>query len=353
MAALPSPVQRNVPLAPYTTLELGGPAEYFARIDTRDELLSVLRWAAAEALTVTVLGGGSNVIVSDQGLTGLVLKLATRGVALEQGLVTAQAGERWDALVERCVDADLAGIECLSGIPGSVGAGPIQNIGAYGQELAERLSAVEVLDLSTLHTRWLEPAECGFAYRDSRWKRAAVRELVLAVRLALAPGGPSSVRYAELARALAGAEQPPSLATVRQAVLALRRSKAMVLDPHDENRRSVGSFFLNPIVSAAQSDAILERALAARLIAEEAEFPRYLQPSGEVKLSAAWLIERAGTRKGERVGSVGVSSRHSLALVHHGGGSSRELLALAETLQQRVRSVFGVELTREPVPLGF
>jgi UDP-N-acetylmuramate dehydrogenase len=293
----------------------------------------------------------------------LVLKLALHGISVtahperereDTQLVEAQAGENWDGLVQLCVDAELAGIECLSGIPGSVGAGPIQNIGAYGQELAQVVQAVEVLDSSEPGhtTRWLDRSDCQFDYRMSRWKRQPGREIVLAVRLALRVQAQSEVRYPELAKAL-----PPaanfSLSAIRNAVLGLRRGKSMLLDDHDENRRSVGSFFLNPIVSPEQARAVLDAALRSQLIHAEHELPRYPQPSGDIKLSAAWLIERAGTAKGERHGQVGVSTKHALALVQHGGASSREVLALATLLQARVSNCFEIELQIEPVLLGF
>lgn len=345
-------IQQGVPLSAHTTLGLGGAAQYFAQVDTREALLEALQWAQQQRVQVTVLGGGSNVVVSDQGVAGLVVKLRTRGVTLaEGGVLRSEAGEDWDGLVQHCVAQNLAGIECLSGIPGSVGAAPVQNIGAYGQELADCVRSVEVLDLSTLTTAQVARADCQFDYRNSRWKRAPGREIVLGVELALQVNGAPSVRYPELQRALASS--PLSLPGVRRAVLDLRRGKSMVLDPSDENGRSVGSFFLNPIVSVELADIVLKRAGTAGLIRDPSELPRYPQADGAIKLSAAWLIERSGTHKGERLGAVGVSSRHSLALVHHGGGKTADLVALADTVRARVRAVFGIELVPEPVWLGF
>jgi len=339
-------IEKGVSLAPYTSLELGGAAEYFARIRERDQLVEALSWAHKAGQRVTLLGGGSNVIVSDRGVSGLVLRMETEGVALDSatGLVTAQAGESWERLVERCVAAELSGIECLSGIPGSVGAAPIQNIGAYGQELSQTVKAVEVLDVRALTTRWVEAAACGFSYRQSRWKRAPGDEVVLALALQLAPHARPHVHYAELLRALSGAEPTPRL--VRDRVLELRRNKSMLLEAasHDPNRRSVGSFFLNPVVSASEAE---------RVRANAGELPQYPQADGTVKLSAAWLIEHAGTHKGERHGAVGVSSKHCLALVHHGGGTTRALLDLAAELRARVHDRFGIALELEPVRLGF
>jgi len=341
------------------------------RVETRAQLLEALVWARARALQVTILGGGSNVVVSDRGIAGLVVQIATRGIdtdlqpssAGDLCLVEAQAGEPWDGLVEYCIERALAGIECLSGIPGQVGAGPIQNIGAYGQEIAESVHSVEVLDLVTLETRSRSRAECQFDYRTSRWKRHKGQEIVLSVRLALraASAGTTEPRYPELARALSlHAPSSPTLTDVRSTVLALRRGKSMLIERdssgraiQDENRRSVGSFFLNPVVSATEAQVLIKRAQKRGLIQDDRELPRYPHAMGMVKLSAAWLIEHAGTRKGERHGQVGVSSRHCLALVHHGGGSTSELLELASTLQARVREIFGIEIVPEPVLLGF
>ena len=339
-------IEQGVSLAPYTSLELGGAAEQFARIRERHQLIEALSWAHKNSQPVTMLGGGSNVIVNDRGVTGLVLRMETQGVSIDSatGMVTAQAGESWDSLVERCVAAQLSGIECLSGIPGSVGAAPIQNIGAYGQELSQTVKAVEVLDLRSLSTHWVEPSACDFSYRQSRWKRAPGQEVVLALQLQLAPHACPQLHYAELVRALAGAEPTPE--RIRQQVLALRRNKSMLLEAGstDPNRRSVGSFFLNPVVSASEAQRMSEQASG---------LPQYPQADGTVKLSAAWLIEHAGTSKGERHGAVGVSSRHCLALVHHGGGSTHALLELAAELRGRVQKRFGLALELEPVRLGF
>jgi UDP-N-acetylmuramate dehydrogenase len=348
-------IREQVPLAPYTTLELGGPAQYFVRVEARAELVEALSWAAARGLPVSVLGGGSNVVVSDAGCSGLVAVIATRGIDSrrdgERTLLTAEAGEVWDELVALSVQERLAGLECMSGIPGKVGATPIQNVGAYGQEVSACLDAVEVLDRSDLATRWLTAGECELGYRDSRFKREPGRFIVLAVRFALRPGGAPTLRYPELIDAL-GSNETPSLADVRDAVLGLRRGKSMLIEPGAENRRSVGSFFLNPIVTASEARALVDRALEQGSIARAEELPQYPQPDGRLKLSAAWLIERSGTRKGERHGAVGVSSRHTLALVHHGDGTSRELLELAERVRARVRQAFALELRLEPVLLG-
>jgi UDP-N-acetylmuramate dehydrogenase len=355
-AAVRELMQAGVALAPLTSLGLGGSAEHFVRVESREALIDALRFAREHDLPVTVLGGGSNVVISDAGIAGMTIAIATRGVSVQRDaarvIVQAQAGEPWDALVARCVADDLAGLECLSGIPGLVGATPIQNVGAYGQEVSDTIAAVEVLDRESLQVTTLAPSACDFAYRHSAFKRAPARYVVLSVSFALTPGGAPALRYAELTQALAHVPSP-SLEQTRACVLALRAKKSMLLDPHDANFRSAGSFFTNPIVSSAQADAVAQRALAAGLIADAAELPRYPQADGRVKLAAGWLIERSGTHKGERLGAVGVSTRHALALVHHGGARTQDLIELAKLVRARVEQRFGVTLVAEPVLLGF
>jgi UDP-N-acetylmuramate dehydrogenase len=345
-------VAEQVPLAELTTLELGGPAEYLVRAADRTTLIAALRWARARGLPVQVIGGGSNLVVADQGLAGLTVRVETRGVRRQRAgdavELEVEAGEPWDALVATAVGDDLAGLECLSGIPGFTGATPIQNVGAYGQEVAQTITRVELLDRDSLEVVTRSRDECGFGYRTSAFKRTPDRFVVLSVSFALREHGPATIRYAELARALPAT---PSLQQARDAVLQLRRSKSMVIDPADENRRSAGSFFLNPVFSPERARAVAARAVAAGQLASEDALPTFAAEGG-VKVPAAWLIERAGFTKGHRVGAVGISSRHALALVHHGGGTSAELLALAKQIRDRVENVFGVRLEPEPVLLG-
>ena len=357
-AAPPSGLQSKVALAPLTTLGLGGAARHFVEAGDVDTLRDALRWAREQALSVALLGGGSNVVVDDAGFSGLVIALRMRGVAMSsQGdrvHVTAAAGEAWDELVARCVADDLAGIECLSGIPGLVGATPIQNVGAYGQEVSSSVASVRVLDRDTLQERTLSNVECEFSYRYSALKRDPSRYAVLAVTFALHKHGAPALRYQELVNAFASRTAPPSLAEVRSTVIALRRNKSMVLDraQPDENTRSAGSFFLNPIVPVAQADALAARLVSEGLVATAAVLPRY--PTSDpalTKLAAAWLIEAAGFRKGESRGAVGISTKHSLALVCHPGAAAAELLAFAAEIETRVRARFGVQLEREPVLL--
>ena len=362
MDALPK-IEREVPLAGRTTLGLGGAARSFAEVRSDAQLIAALRWAAEQGQRVALLGGGSNVVVPDTGFDGLVIALAQRGVRHEvRGSVVslcAAAGEPWDALVAFAVERDLAGLECLSGIPGLCGATPIQNVGAYGQEVSQCIERVRVLDRKTLAVVELGEDECGFGYRDSAFKRSPERCVVLEVTFALRLGGEPLVAYDELRRALAGRvapSSPPSLQEVRQTVLSLRRAKGMLIEQSGSEPGSAGSFFLNPVVDAAHADEVARKAVALGVLAREADMPRYAAgagaSSGAVKLAAGWLIERAGFTKGERHGAVGVSPHHALALVHHGGGTTADLLALAETIRARVKERFDVELQREPVLLG-
>ena len=345
-------IRDGVPLAPFTTLELGGPARHFVQAADEGAVVEALRWADARKLPVALLGGGSNLVVSDAGFDGLVVRIATRGVRFEtspgDATVTAAAGEPWDTLVAESVGRGLGGVECLSGIPGLVGATPIQNVGAYGQEVAETIRSVRVLERGSWQTRELSPAACGFGYRDSNFKREPGRFVVLAVTFGLRPGAAPALRYRELADSLAGAgKAPATLADARAAVLALRAKKSMLVTPRDPNRRSVGSFFMNPILAAEEADAV-----AARAGDEGARMPRWPASDGRIKLSAGWLIERAGIARGLRRGPVGVSSAHALALVHHGGGTTAALLALAREIQEAVRKRFDVTLVPEPNFLG-
>ena len=344
-------MRERVPLAPYCTLGVGGPARFFVEAEDEAAVVAALDWARRHGVPFRVLGGGSNLLVADDGVDALVVRIALRGVAARdvEGAVelTAASGEPWDALVRHAVERGWAGLECLSGIPGLVGATPIQNVGAYGQDVSETLSAVRVLDTSTGRLEVLASRECGFTYRDSVFKsREPDRWVMLAVTYRLRPGGPPAVRYAELERDLEGRRiGSPTLADVRASVLAIRRSKSMVIDPGDPNRRSCGSFFTNPIVTAVDAARIAAVAGAAAM-------PRWPQPDGGVKLAAAWLIERAGFRRGHREGPVGLSTRHALAIVAHDGALARDVLAFARRVQAVVRDRFAVELTPEPVFWG-
>jgi UDP-N-acetylmuramate dehydrogenase len=344
MAALD--IQQDVPLAPLTTLELGGPARYFTRVDDEATLVAALAWARDHGLPAALLAGGSNLIVPDEGYPGVVVHVSIGGLELDSdGFATVGAGTPWEDVVDRAVSARCAGIECLTGIPGSTGATPIQNVGAYGQEVSAVIDSVRAVDRTTLAATELSPTECDFGYRDSIFKREPERFAVTAVRFKLRPGGAPTVRYAELDRHVA---PNASLAAVRQAVFELRRRKSMVIDPTDPNRRSAGSFFLNPIVPSRVAMRIVEDAVREGLAAAEDDVPRYPAGEGLTKLAAGWLIERSGIAKGMRRGPVGVSSKHALALVHHGGGTTADLLGLANEIRSRVEDRFGIRLEREP-----
>jgi UDP-N-acetylmuramate dehydrogenase len=349
-------IKRDVPLAPLTTLETGGVARHFLQADDDELVAAAVAWAKERDLAVYIIGGGSNILVSDAGLDGLVIRMHTRGLAIgseeDQGdkvTVCVSAGEEWDTFVDTMVAADLAGVECLSGIPGSVGAAPIQNIGAYGQEAADTITQVVALELATLSRTTLDPAQCAFGYRDSLFRRRSGTYAILQVSFRLTRGGPPSLAYPELAKEVEHAD--PSLVRVREAVLRVRRRKSMVLDPADENRRSVGSFFTNPVLSSDEVDRVVARAARAG-VSDPGGMPRYSTDTGETKLSAAWLIENAGFARGTRRGRVGISARHTLALVNLGGASTAEVLGFASTVRSRVLAVFGVALEAEAVCLG-
>jgi UDP-N-acetylmuramate dehydrogenase len=365
-------VREQVALASYTTLGLGGPAARLIDAMTDDEALAAVSAADTAGEPVLVLGGGSNLVIADEGFAGTVVRMRTRGVELtadgDRVAVTAAAGENWDALVQRSITEGLSGIECLSGIPGLVGATPIQNVGAYGQEVAQTIATVRVYDRVRRQTTELSAAECGFGYRDSSFKRAAAGAatgpyVVLGVTFRLTPDQLSvPVRYPELARSLAAAEGSRlPLAQVRAAVLRLRRRKGMVLDPEDPDTRSAGSFFTNPVLRESQL-ADLERA-ASDVCGPGTRVPRYPAGPAQVKVSAAWLIENAGFGKGyagrdrqaaasDEGGGPRISAKHTLALVNPGGGSTKALLDLAAEITSGVRETFGVTLVPEPVIVG-
>lgn len=339
-------IQHDVPLAPLTTLELGGPARFFTRADDEATLVAALAWARDQGFPAALLAGGSNLIVPDEGYPGLVVHVSIGGLELDSdGHATVGAGTPWENVVDRAVGAGFAGIECLTGIPGSTGATPIQNVGAYGQEVSSVIHSVRAVDRTTLAATELLPAECDFGYRDSMFKRDPERFVVTAVRFKLRPGGAPTVHYAELERHV-----PPnaSLAAVRQAVFELRRKKSMVIDPTDPNRRSAGSFFLNPIVPWRVAVRVVEDAVREGVAAAEDDVPHYPAGEGLTKLAAGWLIEKSGIAKGMRRGPVGVSSKHALALVHHGGGTTADLLGLEREIRSRVEDRFGIRLEREP-----
>jgi UDP-N-acetylmuramate dehydrogenase len=369
-------VREQVALAGYTTLGLGGPAARFIEAGTDRQVIAAVEAADRRREPVLVLGGGSNLVVADAGFPGTVVRVATRGITAgpdgDGCAVSVAAGQDWDAVVRWCIGSGLSGLECLSGIPGQAGATPIQNVSAYGQEVAETIAAVRAYDRESGGVIELTNAECGFGYRTSSFKRAAAaaatgRFVVLGVTFRLARDPLSApVRYAELAGSLGIAEggRVP-LAAARTAVLRLRRAKGMVLDPADPDTRSAGSFFTNPVLDADQF-AALEKTVAAGWGAD-LRVPRFAAESGQVKVPAAWLIERAGfgkgypsaarplpdgPRPGHGLAGPRISTKHTLALVNPGGASTTALLALAREIADGVRKTFGVQLVNEPVLVG-
>ena len=339
----PPGLQRNVPLAPFTTLGIGGPAKFFVRAESVDEIREVMSWATSQHEPLFILGGGSNVLIADEGFDGVVLQIDLKGMTVrdedaEAVTVYVAAGERWDDFVAFAVDRGWAGIECLSGIPGLTGATPIQNVGAYGQEVSETIISVEVIERATGRVVTLTNGECGFGYRQSAFKNAAKdRYVVAGVTFRLKPCGAATIRYPELQKYLdEHGVDLRDLLRVREAVIAIRKRKGMVLDPSDPDTRSDGSFFMNPIVTPVQFAEI-----------RTDNIPHF--PSGDrIKLSAAWLIEQAGFHKGFVHGNVGLSSKHTLAVINRGGGTARDVLELVEMIQKGVRESFGVEIQPEP-----
>jgi UDP-N-acetylmuramate dehydrogenase len=342
-------ILEHIPLAPYTTLGVGGPAKYFSVALNAEELVELFSWSSANVKHVFILGGGSNLLVSDAGFDGLVIKIDIQGVEFdhyESGvLITAGAGEDWDHFVSRCVDRDLAGLECLSGIPGTVGGTPVQNVGAYGQEVSESIVSVRCFDRATGALVELSNGECGFEYRKSIFNTSdRERYVVLSVVYRLVPGGDPKIAYKDLQQKFEG--RVPSLKEARETVISIRRGKSMVIDPADPNSRSAGSFFKNPIVSPSVVDAIAEELGLDRI-------PQFAAGDDNVKIPAAWLIEQSGFKKGYALGNAGISDNHSLAIINRGSATSAEIVALKDLIQKTVRDKFGISLQPEPIFVGF
>jgi UDP-N-acetylmuramate dehydrogenase len=346
----------NIPLAPLTTFKIGGPARYFVEAGTIAELQEAVAFAHSRSLPLFVLGGGSNLLVADEGWPGLVLKIAIQGIEQRSGhdedgkaLFDVGAGESWDKFVSRAVMARCAGVECLSGIPGSVGGTPVQNVGAYGQEVSETIASVQVLDLRDGQVRELCDEACGFGYRTSIFNTSERgRFIVLRVTYALTPGGSPRITYADLKRHFVGRETSPDLAETREAVRHIRALKGMLIVPGDPNSQSAGSFFKNPVLTEDQHEALRKRAAARGLT-----LPSYPALETRKKVSAAWLVERSGFTRGFGSGPVGISSKHALAIVNRGGATAADILALKEQIQQRVEEIWGIDLEPEPVMVGF
>ncbi|CAM5500940.1 UDP-N-acetylmuramate dehydrogenase [Streptomyces abikoensis] len=345
--------RHDAPLAPLTTFRLGGPARRLITATTDAEVIAAVREADEAGTPLLIIGGGSNLVISDKGFDGTALRIATTGFTLDGTALELAAGENWSDAVARTVEAGLAGIECLAGIPGSAGATPIQNVGAYGQDVSQTITEVVAYDRRTGETVTLTNADCAFSYRHSRFKQDPGRYVVLRVRFALedADGLSAPIRYPETARALgveAGDRVPAARA--RETVLKLRAGKGMVLDPEDHDTWSAGSFFCNPVLTEAEHAAFLAR-VAERLGADVTP-PAYPAGEGFMKTSAAWLIDKAGFTKGYGSGPARISTKHTLALTNRGSATTEDLLALAREVRAGVHAAFGVTLVNEPVTVG-
>ena len=341
-------IREGVSLAPFTTFGIGGAARYFAVATTEEEVVEAVFWAKERGVPLFVLGGGSNLLVRDSGFDGLVLKVAVMGVETGAGnLFDVGAGEVWDGFVERMTSLGMAGVECLAGIPGSVGGTPVQNVGAYGQEVAETIESVRAFDRERFEWVELDKTACRFRYRESLFNTDEPgRFLVTRVRFRLHPAGEPNLRYADLQRRFAGREGV-TLMEVATAVREIRRSKGMLLVEGDPDCRSAGSFFKNPIVGLERLAGI---AMAAGV--EESKVPHWPAGEGRLKVPAAWLLEQAGFVKGYGVGAAGISTRHTLALTNRGGATFADVERLQDEIVRGVREKFGIALEREPVLVG-
>ena len=338
----------NIELAPFTTLDVGGRARHLVVVRSEHELIEALQLALSRRLEVFVLGGGSNILVSDNGFEGLVIKIEILGIEVADSvdgyvLITAAAGENWDDFVQYCVGDDLAGVECLSGIPGLVGGTPIQNVGAYGQDVSETIHSVKCFDRKLNKFVEFTNSGCDFAYRKSRFNSEDKdRYVILSVTFQFQENGKPKIEYKELREMFNG--EYPTLSEVRDAVIAIRRAKSMVIDPSDVNSRSAGSFFKNPIVD---DEKYLE------ICRQFERVPNFPADDGQVKIPAAWLIEKAGFEKGTVRGKAGISSKHTLALINRGGATAAEIVALKAEIQAEVKIKFDIDLVTEPILLGF
>ena len=347
-------LQENVTLAPLTTFEVGGPARFFVEAKSLSEVQQAVQFAQSRDLPLFVLGGGSNLVVSDAGFHGLVLKVAIAGIERRAGthegriLFDVGAGEPWDRFVSHAVRAQCAGTECLSGIPGSVGGTPVQNVGAYGQEVSDSIESVEVFDTRDGQVRELCNEACGFSYRSSIFNTSERgRFIIVRVTYALVAGGEPHLHYADLKEHFAGRESRPNLLETRDAVRHMRARKGMLIVEGDPDCRSAGSFFKNPVLTELQHEGLRKRAEAKGLVVLS-----YPALEKNKKVSAAWLVEKSGFARGYGFGHVAISTKHALALVNRGGATATEILALKDQIQQRVEEVWGIRLEPEPVFVG-
>jgi UDP-N-acetylmuramate dehydrogenase len=348
----------NVPLAPYTTLGVGGPARFFAKATAEDQVRNAMEFARAHSYPVFILGGGSNIIVSDKGFPGLVIKIELPGIQslsnADNSEISVGAGVEWDAFVQHSVNRNLGGIECLSGIPGTVGGAPVQNVGAYGQEVSDVILGVRAMDRASNSILQLDRADCQFSYRSSIFNTTQKdRYIILRVDFSLRTDGKPSIHYKDLQHHFSPNSKTPTLEEAREAVLRIRESKAMVLRKNDPDSKSVGSFFKNPVLSLDTAANVEKDAQARGIIGASERIPRFPAHEGNEKLPAAWLIEHAGFHKGYVLGRAGISSKHALAIVNRSGAAAQDILDLMHRIQIRVLELFGVNLDPEPVFVGF
>ncbi|HEY4053750.1 MAG TPA: UDP-N-acetylmuramate dehydrogenase [Terriglobales bacterium] len=346
-------IQENVPIAPFTTLGVGGNARYLVSATSVPMAEQAVRFARTDDLPLFVLGGGSNLVVSDHGWNGLALQVGIGGMEQREqdGRIhfDVGAGVEWDHFVSECVGRNFAGVECLSGIPGNVGGTPVQNVGAYGQEVSETISSVTVFDLAESRVRELQASESGFEYRRSIFNSShRGRYIILRVSYMLIPEGKPALRYADLQNYFAGRCKVPTLGEVRNAVRTIRASKGMLITAGDPDSHSAGSFFKNPVISSAEHAALLVKAAERSL-----RVPSYPALAEQRKISAAWLVENSGFAKGYVKGNAGISTKHALAIVNRGGAKAAEIVALKDEIQARVHETWGVRLEAEPVFVGF
>lgn len=346
-------IQSDIELKNLTTLKIGGAARFFVSAETEDETVDAVKFADENDLRIFVLGGGSNVLISDKGFDGLVLQINLKGIEIEKDetdetIIAVKAGEDWDEFVNFCVEKNLAGIECLSGIPGFVGGTPIQNVGAYGQEVSETITRVKVFDRKSKEILTLNNSECKFAYRSSIFNTTDKnRFIVLQVNYKLKKNGAPKIVYKDLIKFFDG--KNPDLKETREAVRQIRAEKAMLVRQGGLDAQSAGSFFKNPIVPKTQFDKISETAKTLNL----GDVPNFKADDENVKIPAAWLIEKAGFHKGFQKGNAGLSTKHTLALTNRGDAKASEIISLKDEIQRKVLEVFGIELKTEPIFVGF
>jgi UDP-N-acetylmuramate dehydrogenase len=358
-------IQEKVPLAPLTTLQVGGEARYFAEIKREDELREAVSFATSRDLPLFILGGGSNLVIADSGWPGLVLRIAIGGITTPElsaatpndakstaVLFSVGAGVNWDDFVAQTVVQNGAGVECLSGIPGSVGGTPVQNVGAYGQEVSDTIESVRAFDLQQDRVAILPKPACGFRYRSSIFNSTERgRYIILRVNYRLKRGGAPNLKYADLQSHFAtqrAEKKTPSLSETRDAVRAIRCSKGMLIIPGDEDCRSAGSFFKNPVLSEEQFKELSDRAAAQGL-----SIPSYPALDAQHKISAAWLVEHSGFSKGYVAGAAGISKKHALAIINRGDATASDIVALKKEIQDQVKARWEILLEPEPVFVGF